>query len=329
VKAACLGGGGGLVQVLRGLLLHDIEPVALVGIADNGRSTGLARRMFDIPAPGDIRSVLSSMSTDETMRGLFELRFDTPVVPELTGMAFGNLFIGALAKQTGSFQRAVAYSAKLLKPRVSVLPLSAANVDLAAELEDGSIVTGEVEVRRPGKAPIKRVFLNGPAPALPEAVEAIETADLVTLGPGSLFTSILACLAVDGIAGALARSKALRVYVANTTTQPGQSDELGLEAQIRHIHAAVDGALDAVLINNAAPDPGVMQSHAVAGRQLLALTAETIEQLQALGVEAIAGDLIEREEGARVLWQKEDTIRHDPDRLGRALSELARKKGIL
>lgn len=324
LRAASIGGGGGLVQVARGLLDLGVTVTALVGVTDNGRSTGLARRLFNIPAPGDLRGVLSAFAHEPILREWFESRIQSDAVPALSGMAFGNLVIGSLASVTRSFEAAVIHAAAILGTEIPVYPLSAANVQLCAELEDGSHVSGEVAVRGPDKAPIKRIYLDGPALATESARRSILEADLVTIGPGSLFTSILAGLAIGGVPETLKQSHGKVVYIANTTTQPGQSDSLPLADQILRVAKAANGALDAVLVNNHLPPEDVLARHRERGRQPLLLSDSERTRLEQTGLQVISANLAETESEARDMWQKEDAIRHDPIRLGRVLIDLVR-----
>ncbi|GIW06809.1 MAG: putative gluconeogenesis factor [Dehalococcoidia bacterium] len=321
-RAACLGGGTGIVAVARGLLEHGMEVTAVVATTDNGRSSGLARRLFDIPAPGDIRNVISAFATEVSIRDAFEYRLTTPTLPELTGAAFGNLVLGVLTKTSGSFEEAVTIAARIAGTRITVEPVTAVSADLCAELADGSVVRGEVDVRRPGKPPIRRVFLDPPAAATESALRAIREAELVTLGPGSLFTSVLACLAVNGIPEALAASTGQRVYIANTTTQPGQSDDVPLAAQIDLLLSATGNAIDAVLVDESEPDAAVVARHRAAGRELLRLSPLERETFEARGLRIVSADVAERGAPPRTLWQKEDAIRHDAARVGAVLARL-------
>jgi uncharacterized cofD-like protein len=321
-RAVCLGGGTGVAIVGRGLVDAGWRVTAVVATTDNGRSTGLVRRWFEMPAPGDLRSVLAAFASDAELRELFDYRFELPAVPQLRGVAFGNLLLGVLTTITGSLESAVAIAARLAGTPIGVAPVTTVCADLCAELDDGSIVRGEVEVRRPGKPPVRRVFLDPPAAATDAAVRAIEDAELVTLGPGSLFTSVLACLAVNGIVEALRTTRARRVYVANTTTQPGQSDQLSLAAQIDRVLTVTGGALDLVLVNAGQPEPALVARHAAAGRRLLALSEPEREQLEARGLRVVLADVVEQEAPARDLWQKDDALRHDATKLGRTLTTL-------
>ena len=325
-KAVCLGGGTGVIPVARGLHAQGMAVAALVATTDEGRSTGLARRLFNIPAPGDLRHVIAAFASDPVVRDLLEYRLDTPVLPALTGAAFGNLVLGVLTKITGSFEAAVHQLARLASATIEVVPLTTTQTTLCAELEDGTVVRGEVAVRQPGKAPIRSVFLDPPVAATERARQCLLTADLVTLGPGSLFTSVLACLAVDGVRAALAESAALRVALTNTTTQPGQSDALSLADQIEHLLSASGGAIDVVLVNRTVPSPAVVARHQQAGRYLLQLTPADRDAFLARGVQVVEADLAEDEAPPRQLWQKEDAIRHEADKVGAALVALLRAR---
>ncbi|MCS6800692.1 MAG: YvcK family protein [Chloroflexota bacterium] len=321
--AVCLGGGTGVALIARALFDAGMRVTTVIATTDNGRSTGRVRRWFNMPAPGDLRNVLASFASEPALRELFDYRLDLPELAELRGVAFGNLVLAVLTKTTGSLETAVAVAGRLGGVPIRVIPVTTANAELCAELEDGALVQGEVEVRRPGKAPIRRLFVMPPAPATEAALQAIREADLITIGPGSLFTSVLACLAVDGIVEALVASRARRMYIANTTTQPGQSDGMPLVAQIERVIAAARGAIDAVLVNEGRPAAPLIARHAAAGRHLLSLSPAEREELERRGVRVIAADLVEHDAPPRALWQKEDTIRHDAAKVGAIFTRLA------
>src|SRR5205807_2473775 len=222
----------------------------LIAVTDSGRSTGKVRIALDVPAPGDIRSALTVLAEgDPALVRLFSHRFETDKSEELNGMAFGNLFLAALTQQEGSFLRAVEEASRLLRLRGRVLPVTLYNTHLCAELADGTVVEGEVNVRGVDKAPIRRLYLSedGVEP-VHGAIEAIAEADLIVLGPGSLYTTVCACLLVKGISRAIAHSDALVVYAANTTRHPGQTDTLSLSDHVAEVLHYVGGAgVDVVL----------------------------------------------------------------------------------
>jgi uncharacterized cofD-like protein len=318
-----VGGGGGASQVLRACRPWAARLTAVIAVTDTGRSTGLARQIGGIPAPGDLRATIAAFAGDPLMAALLNHRFDGAGVPQLEGMAFGNLLLAALARTTGSFEAAVQHAARIAGCEAAVLPVSAANTQLAAELADGARVEGELLVRGLGKPPIARVTLREPAPALPAALDAIRAADLVVLGPGSLWTTLLACLAFDGVPEALQEARGRVAYVCNTTTQPGQTD--GYTA-LDHVRRVVErlgpGALDAALINRSDPDPAALAAYAAQGLHFLRPDDPEIDAIGALGVRPIVRALTEPVTGMRDIWNKQDTVRHDVGALGDALRAL-------
>src|SRR5437763_10691626 len=230
LKVVCVGGGLGAPTIMAGLRRYTEDITGLIAVTDSGRSTGKVRIALDVPAPGDIRNALTVLADgDPTLVALMNHRFATERSEDLDGMAFGNLFLAALTQQEGSFLRAVEEASRLLRLRGRVLPVTLYNTHLGAELADGTRVEGEVNVRGLKKAPIRRLYLSddGVEP-VGGAIEAIDAADLIVLGPGSLYTTVCACLLVKAISRAIARSGALVVYVANTTQHPGQTDGMSL-----------------------------------------------------------------------------------------------------
>ncbi len=312
LKVVAVGGGTGLSTLLRGLKRHDIAITAVVTVADDGGSTGRIRSEFDIPAPGDIRNCLVALADDESLVSrLFRYRFDQPG-SDLAGHSFGNLFITALTQVTGSFEQAVAESARVLAVRGRVLPSTLENVTLSAELVDGTVQRGESTISQK-QAPIKRVFLEPGRPTAHEpALTALLNADLIVLGPGSLYTSVLPNLLVEGITQAIRWSPATVVYVCNVATQPGETDHFGAAD---HIRAIVDHVgerfLDAALVNS---NP----ASAAAIRPDQPIDPVTPAGLERLGssIRVVARDVVD----------DANPLRHDPEKLASALIELAREQ---
>lgn len=326
IRVVCVGGGLGAPTVMRGLRAHTQDITGLIGVTDSGRSTGKVRIALDVPAPGDIRNALSVLAEgDPVLTRLMSHRFETDKSEELNGMAFGNLLLAALTQQEGSFLRAVEEASRLLKLRGRVLPVTLYNTHLCAELADGAIVEEEVSVRAVGKAPIRRIFLKAgdDVTATPGSVEAISAADLITLGPGSLYTTVCACLLVPEIARAIANARGLVVYVANTTRQPGQTDEMGLADHVRVVRDYLGGSgLDVALINDDAPPEHLRRHYADQGLEYLEPTATELQRIRALGVRPVTAPIIDKWSGPRDLWLKQDTIRHDAERVARSLVSL-------
>jgi len=237
-KVVVIGGGTGLSTALRGLKECTSNLTAVVTVADDGGSSGRLRRELGVLPPGDFRNCMVALADSEPlMENLFQYRFNHGSA--LEGHSFGNLFIVAMSEVTGNFERALQESSRVLAVRGRVLPSTLADVTLCAEMDDAGTVLGESKITLSGKR-IRRVYLQpGNAPACPEAVQAIEEADLVIVGPGSLYTSVLPNLLVGGIGAALLRSPALKVYVCNVATQPGETDGYSIgdhfEALLRHL----------------------------------------------------------------------------------------------
>ncbi len=248
-RIVAIGGGTGLSTLLRGLKLHSLNLTAIVTVADDGGSSGRLRESLGIHPPGDFRQCIAALAdTEPLMEALFQYRFGQG---ELGGHAFGNLFLAAMAGITGSFENGLRAASKVLAVSGRIMPSTLAHVTLFAELADDSVMKGESQVPH-GEAPIRRVFIEpaGP-PAFPEAVNAILTADLVILGPGSLYTSVLPNLLVPDIAAALAATRAPVVYVANVATQPGETDGYSLTEHLRALERHIPaGIIDRVLAND-------------------------------------------------------------------------------
>jgi uncharacterized cofD-like protein len=295
----------------------------VIAVTDTGRSTGLARAIGGIPAPGDLRATIAAFAADSLMARLLQHRFGPDGVPQLEGMAFGNLLIAALSQVTGDFAEAVVRAAAMARCTIEVLPIAAADTQLCAELIDGTVVEGELAVRGLNKPPIARLFLRERAAAYPPALAAIREAGLVVLAPGSLFTTVLANLQVQGVVEALRDTRAQVVYVANSTTQPGQTDGYRM---IDHVHRVVEalgpGVVDAVLLNISRPDPAALQAYAAEGLHLLQPDEAEIAEVAALGITPVARHLSEPVVEKRALWNKQDTVRHDTGAMGAALREL-------
>lgn len=253
-KVVAIGGGTGLSMLLRGLKVHTSNLTAIVTVADDGGSTGRLRREFGVVAPGDLRQCIAALAEAEPlMSKLFQYRFSEGT--GLDGHAFGNLFIVAMAEVTGNFEAAIEETSRVLNVRGAILPSTLEDVSLSARTHEDEVVHGEHNITERGSR-IDEVFLHpAAAEAHPDSVRAILDADLVIIGPGSLFTSVLPNLLVDGIRKALEATSALKVFVCNVATQHGETDGFSvadhLEAIERHTGSRLIHAV--VANNNLAP----------------------------------------------------------------------------
>lgn len=319
LRCVALGGGNGLSTVLSGLKLHVGRSIcdlsAIVAVSDDGGSSGRLRSELRIPPPGDIRNCMAALSEDSLlMSKLFKFRFDGE--GELGGHSFGNIFIAALTRMTGDFAEAIRLSSEILASSGKIYPATDSDVRISARLRDGSIVQGETNVASVGPQ-IERVFLDPPdCEPLSEAVEAIAKADIITVGPGSLYTSLLPPVLVEGVADAISASNAVKIYVCNLMTQPGETD--GLTTR-RHIEVLRDHAqkitFDFILIN----DQPVTVSQAERYEH---------EGADQIGVDgSISGSVID---GARVVYDSLladcEKVRHDPEKLANAILSLAERR---
>jgi uncharacterized cofD-like protein len=289
-------------------LIHDLA--AVVTVTDDGGSSGRLREDLKMLPPGDVRNCMVALSEDEHLLAkLFQYRFDQG---DLEGHSFGNLFVAALSGITGDFAQAVQMSSQILATRGRIYPATNSNVTLAALMEDGSLVRGETNITA-SKLRILELMLE-PADALPlpGTLDAIANADLITMGPGSLYTSLITNLLVRGIPDALAASRATRVYVCNLMTQANESLGLTASQHIEKILQHADTAepiFDYALINTAPISPTLLRQYALEGQ---APIEPDLDRIRALGVEPITGNFVH--EG--------NVLRHDHDRVTEALLRL-------
>lgn len=314
LKILAIGGGTGLPIMLEGSKTYSKNLTAVVTVTDSGRSSGVLREEFGILPPGDARNCLVALSeTEEQERELYQLfqyRFNRG---SLEGMSLGNLLMTALTDITGSFEQAIKKASKILHIRGKVLPSTLANTHICAELEDNTYVEEEFNVRALGKPPIKNVFLkSNDVPPFSEAVEEIQKADIIVIGPGSLYTSLITNLLVVGIRNAIRNSKATKIYVCNIVTQPGQTDHYKVSDHIKAVTKYLgEGVLDYVIVNNNIPRNDIIDRYQKEGAEVVLMD----EGVYNLNVNVKKSDLVEDFNQKRVLWEKQDLLRHDPDKL--------------
>lgn len=309
-RVVALGGGTGLPSVLRGLKEYTSNITAIVTVADDGGSSGRLRQL-GFPPPGDIRNCLVALSeVEQRMQELFQYRFNG-MGEALDGHSFGNLLIAAMTDITGDFDRAVKETSKVLAIRGQVLPATLENVVLCAELENDAIVRGQVQVNL-APSPIRRAFLEPThLRALPEAIEAIREAEVLVIGPGSLFSSILPNLLVSEIREAVRFSTATRIFVCNVMTQPKET--LGyvnasdhLEALVRHVG---HGIVDYAIVNHRRPSEAALAKYREEGAEFV---QPDRDRLSKLGIWPILENLI----------VDDDLVRHDPQKLAEIICRI-------
>ncbi|HTU83616.1 MAG TPA: gluconeogenesis factor YvcK family protein [Candidatus Acidoferrales bacterium] len=300
-KIVAIGGGTGLATLLRGLKRRTTNLTAVVTVSDDGGSSGRLQKELGVLPPGDVRNCLVALADDEALvTDLFRYRFTEG--EGLSGHSFGNLFLAAMSGVTGNFDRAVKESSRVLNIVGRVLPATLGVVRLCAELDDGTIVEGESKISL-AQRPIKRVFFDPPTAApLDEVIAAIREADAIVLGPGSLFTSIVPNFLVERVAREVADSGAVKMYVCNVMTQPGETENM---TAADHVRALLENAghhvCDYAVVNDEAPS------------RLLAMYAQEgqvpvepdVASVAALGVEPVRAAVI----------SETQNVRHDPEKL--------------
>lgn len=303
-KIVTVGGGTGLAVILSGLKEYTSNITAIVTVADDGGSSGRIREQFDILPPGDIRNCLVALADASTlMRDLFQFRFDKN--SEFSGHSFGNLFITVMTRLTGDFEKAVKETSKVLALRGQVIPSTLNNVMLVAQHKDGSITEGEDKIPKARK-PIDRVSLKPlDSQATPEAVKAIQSAEIIVLGPGSLYTSIIPNLLIKEITDAIVASDAIKVYVCNVMTQPGETDGFAasnhIKTLIRHSHPRI---LDYCIVNSAQIPEHMLKRYEKESSSPVVNDNKVIE---GMGYRVI--------QNSALITDTENFVRHDPLKL--------------
>jgi uncharacterized cofD-like protein len=317
LRIVAIGGGTGLSTFLHGLKRYahpqrEVDITAVVTVTDDGGSSGRLRREFDVLPPGDIRNCMVALSEDEALLSkLFQYRFADG--RGLKGHSFGNLFLTALTNLTGDFARAVKLSSEVLASLGRIYPSTDANVMLEAELENGRVIAGETKISK-SRSRIKRIRMRPRVcKPLPETLEAIEQADLITMGPGSLFTSVIPNVLVRGIPEAIRRSHALRAYFVNLMWQPGETIGFLASDHVAAInrHAGFN-LFDVVVVNTRSISPRQRRKYAAEEVQSV---VNDIDRLAGMGLHVVTADLLGEGE----------IVRHDPRATAEVAMELARR----
>jgi conserved hypothetical protein, cofD-related len=321
VKVVAIGGGTGLSTLLRGLkyFVPDIiqDLTAIVTVSDNGGSTGILRKELNIPAPGDVRNCITALAEDEDiLTKVMQYRFEEG--EGLKGHSFGNLFLTVLTKITGDFLEAIEITSKILKIKGHIIPSTDSMVNLVAEFTDGNIIKGEVEITEYGRkliAKIKRIWLEPEDVRAPQkAVDSILDADMIILGPGSLFTSIIPNLLIKDIRDAVLNSKAFKLYICNVMTQYGETDGFTASDHVKALNKIVTGDeestfLNAVLLNTTIPPDEVLKRYLKENSEPV---VADVGNLSRMGLTVYAKDLLDEGNYAR----------HSPKKLDAAILEI-------
>jgi len=312
-RVVALGGGTGLSTLLRGLKEYTSNITAIVTVADDGGSSGKLRTEMGMLPPGDIRNCLVALAdTEPLMKELFQYRFKAE--GHLTGHSFGNLFIASLTDILGDFEEAIRESSKVLAIRGQVLPSTNENIHLGALYTDKSIIIGESDIPVPGKK-IERVFLK-PSTCKPttEALKAIQEVDIIVIGPGSLYTSIIPNLLVKDIAKAIKKSNGTKIYICNVMTQPGETTDYTVSDHIQAIYDhSLEGLFEYVVVNREEGSRKLAQKYEEEGAYPVYVDEEEIINQ---GVKVIEGKLLSGEE----------YLRHDPEELARIIFRIAESR---
>ncbi|MDO4749758.1 MAG: YvcK family protein [Eubacteriales bacterium] len=311
-RTVAIGGGTGLSTMLRGLKKYTANLTAIVTVADDGGGSGVLREELGMLPPGDIRNCLQALAnTEPTMEALLAYRFREG---SLAGQSFGNLFLAALNDMCDGFDEAVRRMSEVLAITGRVLPVTNTDVRLIAEFEDGAVIPGESHIagyKHRTDSRIRRVRLEPEASALPACLEAIRDAELIVLGPGSLYTSVIPNLLVGGVAEALSRSRAVKVYVLNVMTQDGETEKYTASDHIRALREhGGEGLFDFCLANSTPIPDAALEAYRLEGAEPTVLDVELVESL---------GITLTR---APIVVCKDRLVRHDPAALAEAILRL-------
>ncbi len=305
-RIVAVGGGTGLPNVLSSLKQYTSNLTAVVTVADDGGSSGRLRKDFGTPPPGDIRNCIVALSDQETLlKDLFQYRFKGH--GDLKGHSFGNLFITVMKEITGDFGRAVEESSRVLATRGTVMPVTFENMTLQAKLKNGRVITGESQIPM-GKSPIERIMLKEKKiRPNKDVLKALLEADAIVLGPGSLYTSILPNLLIPEVAETIALSRAIKIYVCNVMTQPGETDNLTVSDHVKAIlkHTS-PGFIHYVIANKEKVPTQLLARYEANGQEPVVVDEEAVKVLD---VELVQVNLL----------NQEDYVRHSPEKLGKAI----------
>lgn len=322
-KVVTIGGGTGTFTVLSGLKHYPLELTAIVTMADDGGSTGRLRDEFGVLPPGDLRQCLVALSdVDTVMRKLFNYRYQSG---ELMGHNFGNIFISTLEKVSGSLDKALDIIGDILNIRGRVVPVTLLPVHLITNLKNGKVLEGESALSQyqlVSKFGIKKMFLRPKPRPNPKAIKALQEADLIIVGPGNLYGSLLPNFLVSGIGKALASSKARKVYVANLMNKHGHTDGFKVSDYVRLLEKEIGkpGVFDTIVYNTKRPAESLLRKYADEGDPVSSETGFVDTSRELIGLDMLASDLAKQ---AKKDIVRRTLIRHDSDKLAKVLADLS------
>ena len=321
-KIVVIGGGTGTFTVLSGLKHYPVDLTAIVTMADDGGSTGVLRDEFGVLPPGDLRQCLVALSdADIVMRKLFNYRFDRGT---LNGHNFGNIFISTLERVTGSLDKALDVAGNILNIRGRVIPVTLSKVHLIAELKNGKVIEGESalsDYQLVSRFGIKRIYLKPKAKVNPKAIKAINEADLIVVGPGNLYASLIPNFLVSGIGKALIQSRAKKIYVANLMNKHGHTDDFVVSDYVYALEDEIGSnrVFDTVVYNTKKPQVALLRKYADEGEPVVRGRECAKGNFQLIGADLLADTLAKT---AKKDLLRRTLIRHDPMKLAEVLMRI-------
>jgi len=313
-KIVVIGGGTGTFTVLTGLKKYRVDLSAVVSMADDGGSTGILRDELGVLPPGDIRQCLVALSTsDLLMRKLMNYRFSSG---SLKGHSFGNIFLSTLQKITGNFDQAIEKLSEILRLHGHVIPATLNKIRLVAFLRDGTILRGQSLINKSRLEKLKKITLEPRATANPKALRAIRESDLIIIGPGDLYSSLIPNFLISGISRTIVRSPAKKVYICNLMNRAGHTDHFTPHDYARKIERYLGGKLDYIIYNNEHPSPKLLKKYMQEGEHLV--LPANVENKRFVGDNLIGRQFAKTQRGDFV---KRSLVRHNPDRLAHLIVE--------
>ena len=318
-----IGGGTGTFTVLSGLRNYDVNLTAIVSMADDGGSTGALRTELGVLPPGDVRQCLVALSTSDVfMNKLMNHRFTEG---SLKGHSFGNILISALEQVTGSFDKAIEKTSEILNIKGKVIPITLEDITLIAKLENGMVLQGEHKIDTSNLTGLEKIYLKKDAEANPKALKALEKADLIIIGPGDIYTSLLPNLLVRGVPKAIKKNKNPKVFVCNLMNKLGHTNNFCIVDLVEEIEKYLKDTFDFVLFNTSEPLLDLTKIYKEDGQETVLINLEKIKQrkssskTQFLGTDLLSSVSIETQKGDNI---KRSLVRHSPEKLAKLILSL-------